>query len=345
MFDTSLTLAQAFDLDNQTIVLLVVVMVLLSGAFVAGKLLARKPESTVNPAVVQIFDQRVRAWLLMWSILVLGFFLGPIATLVLFFGVSFWALREFITLTPTRFGDHRALFWVFFIFTPVQYVLVGLDLSFNPGPVAGPNFYYGLYTILIPVYGSLFVPARVAMSGDYKRFLERIAKIQAGMMICVYSLSHAPALLTLHLETASGTPWEGSNVSLLFYFVLITQLGDVFQFTFDRLLGRRVMAPSINASRTLEGFLGGATSTMLVGIALYWASPFGILWSAVMSLAIYVMGFAGGMTMSAIKRDRGVKDYGTLVQGHAGVLDRIDSLCFAAPIFFHLTRYFFSTIV
>ena len=125
---------------------------------------------------------------------------------------------------------------------------------------------------------------------------------------------------------------------------MITQLGDVFQFTFDRLLGRRVIAPSINASRTVEGFLGGAASTMLVGIALYWASPFGIFWSAAMSLGVYVMGFAGGMTMSAIKRDRGVKDYGTLVQGHAGVLDRIDSLCFASPVFFHLTRYFFSAI-
>jgi phosphatidate cytidylyltransferase len=61
-----------------------------------------------------------------------------------------------------------------------------------------------------------------------------------------------------------------------------------------------------------------------------------------MSLAITLAGFAGGLIMSAIKRDRGVKDYGALIQGHGGMLDRIDSLCFAAPIFFHLTRYFFT---
>ena len=336
------TLAGPVWFTTQTVVLLVVVLVLLAGANLAGWLLSRQPDSNVNPAMVQSFNQRVRAWWMMWVILVAGFLLGTIPTLVLFFFVSFWALREFITLTPTRFGDHRALFWVFFLFTPLQYVLVGLDLFFSPAPGKGPNVYYGLYTILIPVYGSLFVSARVAISGDYKRYLERIAKIQTALMICVYSLSHAPALLTLDLERADNTPWDGSNIGLLFYFVLITQLGDVFQFTFDRLLGRRAIAPSINESRTLEGFLGGAASTMLVGIALYWASPFGLLWSAVMALCIYAMGFAGGMTMSAIKRDRGVKDYGTLVQGHAGVLDRIDSLCFAAPVFFHLTRYFFS---
>ena len=112
--------------------------------------------------------------------------LGYVATVVLFGLISFWALREFITMTPTRRGDHRTLFWTFFLFTPLQYVLVG----------AGRD-YYGLYTIMIPVYASLFIPARIAISGDPKRFLERVAKIQAGLLICVYCLSHAPAILDL----------------------------------------------------------------------------------------------------------------------------------------------------
>jgi phosphatidate cytidylyltransferase len=238
--------------------------------------------------------------------------------------ISAWALREFITLTPTRLGDHRTLGWVFFIFTPAQYILVGLNK-------------YDLYTILIPVYAFLFIPSRVALSGDYKRFLERTAKIQAGLMVSVYCLSHAPAILYLHI---AGDDSHGANARLLFFFVLIVQLNDVFQYGWNKLIGRRVIAPAISPNKTWEGFVGGAASATLAGTALWWATPFPPWLAAGLSLVISVMGFSGGLVMSAIKRDRGVKDYGTLVVGHGGVLDRIDSICFAAPIFFHLTRFY-----
>jgi phosphatidate cytidylyltransferase len=245
-------------------------------------------------------------------------------------------------MTPTRRGDHRTLFWSFIIFTPLQYVLVGLKA-------------YAIYTIMIPVYASLFVPARIAISGDPKRFLERVAKIQAGLLICVYCLSHAPAILQLVLTEAPGGPnaplWvigknaaQGSNASVLFFFVLIVQLNDVFQYMWGQLLGQHVIAPQINASRTWEGLVGGVLSTMLVGMLLWWATPFGPYWAGPIAGAVALAGFAGSMTMSGIKRDRGVQDYGTLVSGHAGVLDTIDSLCFAAPVFFHITRFFFSTM-
>jgi len=248
---------------------------------------------------------------------------------VILFGlISFWALREFITLTPTRLGDHRALFWVFFLFTPLQYVLVGMDGARDTNT-------YGLYSILIPVYAFLFIPARIAIAGDYKRFLERAAKIQAGLVICVYCVSFAPALLYLEF------PEYQKNALLLFYFVLMVQVADGMFYTWDRLYGRHVIAPLIHSSRTWEGFLLGIGSTTLVGTALYWATPFSAWQAGMMSLLIAVAAFAGEMTMSAIKRDRGVKDYGTLVEGHGGVLDRIDSICFAAPVFYHVTRYFF----
>jgi phosphatidate cytidylyltransferase len=237
-------------------------------------------------------------------------------------------------MTPTRRGDHRTLFWSFIVFTPLQYVLIALKA-------------YVIYTIMIPVYASLFVPARIAISGDPKRFLERVAKIQAGLLICVYCLSHAPAILSLVLmEHVAGqkVQWPGSNASVLFFFVLIVQLNDVFQYMWSQLLGRHVIAPQINASRTWEGLIGGALSTMLAGMVLSWATPFGLYWAGPVAGAVALAGFAGSMTMSGIKRDRGVKDYGTLVSGHAGVLDRIDSLCFAAPVFFHITRFFFSTM-
>lgn len=317
--------------DYRTWWMLGCVLGLLIVAFVISQFLRRQPETTVNPALVQMFNQRIRAWWLMCAILVAGFLLGRIGTVVLFGFVSFRALSEFVTITPTRGGDHRALFWVFFAFTPAQYILVGLGQS-----------YYDLYSVLIPVYATLFIPARIAIAGDSRRFLERSAKIQAGLLICVYALSHAPALADLSLVTRGDNdelvPWTGGRAGLLFYFVLLVQLADVFQYAWGKLLGRRVIAVNINASRTWEGFIGGVLSTAVVGALLFWVTPFNIWESACMAMVIAAMGFSGSMTMSAIKRDRGVQDYGTLVQGHPGLLDRIDSLCFAAPVFFHLTR-------
>ena len=217
------------------------------------------------------------------------------------------------------------------------------------------------------------------MAGDYKRFLERTAKIQAGLLICVYCLSYAPALLTLRLppvsenvQAASVTikmrccrkrrtrptsadaqpadekrrrkpaPAEGGSVRLLLFFVLIVQLSDALQYAWSQMPSKHVIVPTINPTRTWEGLLGGTASVTLIGAVLWWATPFhGASWwmAAVMSAVISLMGFAGSITMSAIKRDRGVKDYGTLVEGHGGVLDRIDSICFAAPVFFHCTRW------
>ncbi len=314
-------------MDFRTLGMVGGVLAVLATATTIGQVLKRQPDAGLNPAVVHTFNARIRAWWLMCTVLAAAFLLGPVshvATVVLFGLISFWALREFITLTPTRLADHRTLFWVFFLFTPLQYVLVGLNK-------------YDFYSILIPVYAFLFIPARVALSGDYKRFLERTAKIQAGLMVCVYCLSHAPALLSL--ELANGYK---ENARLLFFFVLVVQLNDVLQYAIGRRLGRRVIAPAISPNKTWEGFVGGAASATLLGTALWWATPFKPWEAALMSLVISIMGFAGGMTMSAIKRDRGVKDYGTLVVGHGGVLDRIDSICFAAPVFFHLTRYYFT---
>ena len=189
-----------------------------------------------------------------------AFLLGRAATVVLFGLISFWALREFITLTPTRPGDHRTLFWVFFLFTPLQFVLVGWATT-------------GSYSIVIPVYAFLFIPARIAMAGDYKRFLERTAKIQAGLLICVYCLSYAPALLTLRSAEASCRT-AGGGVRLLFFFVLIVQLSDVLQYAWAQLPSKHVIVPTINPSRTWEGLLGGTASVTLIGAGLWWATPF-----------------------------------------------------------------------
>jgi phosphatidate cytidylyltransferase len=227
-------------------------------------------------------------------------------------------------MTPTKRGDHDTLLWLFFVITPIQYGLVSIG-------------WYGFFAIFIPVYAFLFVPLRSVLSGDCEHFLERTATIQWALMICVYCVSHAPALLTLEIPG-----FERQNGKLLFYFVLVVQASDVLQYIWGKLLGKHKIAPTVSPNKTWEGFLGGVATATLLGTALWWATPFTPWQAAGMSLAITLMGFVGGLVMSAIKRDRGVKDYGTLIQGHGGGMDRIDSLCFSAPVFFHLTRYFFT---
>jgi len=316
-------------MDAATWGLIGVILGLLAAATAVGEMLKRQPESGLNRAALTAFNGRVRSWWLLCCLLAAAFWFYKAVTVALFGLIAFWALREFITLTPTRLGDHRALFWVFFIVTPLQFLLVALDV-------------YELYSILIPVYAFLFILARVAIAGDYKRYLERVAKIQAGMLVCIYCLSYAPAVLYLDLVDYQNQPWQSPNAALLFYFVVMVQLSDVFHFAWDKLFGRHLVAPMISGSRTWEGFFGGSATVMIVGMALAWATPFGPLWSGGMSLLIAFMAFSGSLTMSAIKRDRGVADYGTLVTGHGGVLDRMDSICFSAPVFYHLTKYFFS---
>jgi phosphatidate cytidylyltransferase len=301
-----------------------VVVTLLSVASAIGQVVKRQPHLGLNAAAISTFNRRVRAWWVICALLAIAF-LSPKLTVALFGLMSFWALREFITLTPTRLGDHRALFWVFFFFTPLQYVLVAFGN-------------YTLYSILIPVYAFLFIPARIAIAGDFKRFLERVAKIQSGLLICVYCLSFAPALLYMDVPGIDADDYS-TRARLLIFFVMMALLAEAFQFAWSRLYGRHVIAPTINAARTWEGLVGGSASTALAGMVLSWATPFQDIWAAAfMAMVVAVMGFAGAMTMSAIKRDRGVRDYGTLVEGHGGVLDRIDSICFAAPVFYHVSR-------
>lgn len=291
-------------------------------ASVVSKVLLRRSSSVVSP-VIENLRQRIRTWWVMSAVFGMAVLTGNAGSTWLFGLISFMALREFITLAPTRRGDHRALFWTFFVITPLQYWFVG----------AGN---YGMFTILIPIYAFLFIPARIVLSGDADHFLERAAKIQWGLMICVYCISHAPALLSLPLRN-----YEGENAKLLLFLVIVTQINDVLQYVFGKLLGRRKIAPAISPNKTWEGFIGGTVGATLIGSLLWWATPF-LLWqAALMSLLITLLGFVGGLTMSAIKRDSGVKDYGALLQGHGGFLDRIDSICFAAPVFFHVTRFYF----
>jgi phosphatidate cytidylyltransferase len=299
------------------------VLALLVVASIAGWILSRRITGGAGRATVENINARIRAWWMMALLFVIGVATGTVGSILLFSLISFLALREFVTLAPTRPGDHRALFWCFFVVTPLQYYLIWIQ-------------WYGLFSILIPVYVSIFLAIRTALAGDTERFLERTAINQWGIMICVYFVSYVPALLMIRIPA-----YENQNAKLMFFLVLVVELSDVLQYVWGKSIGRRPVAPSISPNKTWEGLVGGIVCATAIGTAIWWATPFTPGEAAVMAFVITIMGFAGGLIMSAIKRDRGVKDYGAMIEGHGGVLDRIDSLCFAAPVFFHLTRFFY----
>jgi phosphatidate cytidylyltransferase len=284
---------------------------------------ALKRRHPLNPAIDNL-NARIRSW---WVMILLGggaLLAGRLAIILLFASISFLALREFVTQAPVRRADHSALFICFFLALPVQYVLIGIG-------------WYGLFSIWIPVHCFLALAVAAVLFTDTGRFLDRTAATQWGLMVCVYCISHIPALMTLRI------PGYESRVALLMVFiVLIAQVGDILQYVWGKLIGRHRVSPILSPSKTVEGLVGGVLSATVFGALLRPITPFTVPQAALMAFLIAILGFLGGLVMSAIKRDRGIKDWSHLIEGHGGMLDRIDSLCFSAPVFFHLTRYFFS---
>ena len=290
----------------------------------AGSILKNRRRRETVRSTIDTLNARIRAWWKMCIIFGLSILLGRIGALVVFAAISFLAMREYMTLVPTRRGDHRTLFWSFFVIMPLQYYLVGAQR-------------YGLFSIMIPVLAFIFVPTSIAIAGDTSNFLERSAKIQFGLMVCVYCLSHAPALLLLNIPG-----FAGHNARLLLYLGFVDQMSDLLQYVWDKLIGKHKIAWRVSPNKTWEGFAGGVVSATGIGAALWWATPFTPLQSAGMSFMICLLGFAGSLVISALKRDIGIKDFGLVIEGQGGILDHVDSLCFAAPIFFHLVRYYFA---
>ncbi|WP_047456837.1 phosphatidate cytidylyltransferase [Rhizobium rhizogenes] len=290
-------------------------------ASVIGYVLQQRLSPDGSNAAIENLNARIKAWWVMVILIGLAFLAGRAGVILLFAFCSFAALREFITLISTRRADHWALAAAFFIALPVQYYLLWAEQ-------------YGIYAIFIPVYAFLLMPIIAVLRGDTERFLIRIAEVQWALMICVFCASHVPALLTLHIPG-----YEGRNVLLIAFLVIVVQLSDVLQYVWGKLFGRTKIAPKLSPSKTVEGFVGGVASATLIGAALWWITPFTPWQAGLLAFVITIMGFFGGLVMSAIKRDRGVKDWGHLIEGHGGLIDRLDSVVFSAPIFFHLVRY------
>lgn len=308
------------------VTLLAALFAVLIVASAIGFVLQRRLSPGGTNAVIENLNDRIRAWWVMVVAMGIALLAGKTGVVVLFALCSFAALREFLTLTTTSRGDHWGLAGAFFIVLPVQYWLVHAE-------------WYGLYSIFIPVYAFLAMSILAALRGQTERFLVRVSEVQWALMITVFFASHVPALLTLQIPG-----FEGRNVLLIAFLILVVQGSDVLQYVWGKLLGRTKIAPSLSPSKTVEGFVGGALSATLLGAALSWMTPFSPLQAALLSFVIVLMGFFGGLVMSAIKRDRGVKDWGHMIAGHGGFIDRLDSVVFAAPVFFHVVRFWWSTV-
>ena len=272
---------------------------------------------------VELFNQRTRTWWVMLGVFAVVLTVGHVWSIVVFAATSFLLLRELITLSPTRPGDHPALFWVFFVILPGQYVLLATG-------------WYGLFSIMIPVYAFLFLPIRAALAGDAEGFLERTAKIHWALIVGVYCVSHAPALLELEV-----TGWTGGPPLLLFLLILLVQVNDIVRVVGGRLLGGRKFLARIDARTRLAGVVAGLAVTAGCGAALAFATPFRAWQAACLSLLVALMGSAGSLVTAAILRDPG-RAGGRVIRTRITMAERAVPLCFAAPVYFHFIRYWFT---
>ncbi len=266
---------------------------------------------------------RVKTWWIIVVTMAGALIIGPLASTVVLAFVSFLALKEYFSVIPTRQSDRVVLF-VAYLAIPLQYWLIG----------AGR---YGIFIVLVPVWMLMAVPAVMVMRGETQGFLRAAATIHWGLMACVFAIGHAAALLAI--DPAGDT---ATGAGLFVLLLLLTGLNDVAQYISGQLFGRRQVAPSVSPNKTVEGLAGGiAVSVLVAALVGPFITPLSPGFSAFLGGALALGGFLGDLTISGVKRDLGLKDTGTLLPGHGGILDRIDSLVFTAPLFFHLTRFFY----
>lgn len=267
---------------------------------------------------------RIRTWWLIVLLLFAALLISRGVAIVFFALVSYLAFKEFITLIPTRRADHRVLFWAYWTI-PLQYFWAYIE-------------WYGMFIIFIPVYMFLLLPVRMLLRGETEGFLKAAGTLQWGLLITVFSLSHLAFLLVL---PGADRP-EISGVGLVLYLVSLTECNDVAQYLWGKSCGRARVVPTVSPNKTWAGLLGGIATTTALAVALAPVLTPLTLWHALpVGAMIGIAGFFGDICISAVKRDIGIKDTGNLLPGHGGILDRVDSLTFTAPLFFHFVRYYY----
>lgn len=268
--------------------------------------------------------QRVRSWWWMIGAFTLAMLLNRTVAIVFLAFISYLALKEYLSLIPTRRIDRAVLLFAY-LAIPLQFYWAAQD-------------WYGMFIVFIPVWAFLFFPALMALRGETEGFLRAVGTLSWGLMMTVFTLSHMAMLL---VSGDAVNPIAG-GLGLLFFLVMLAQFNDVAQYTWGKLTGRHKVTPKVSPKKTWEGLIGGvATTTLVAALIGPYLMPMDHAWSALAGLIIGASGFLGDITMSAMKRDLGVKDASGLIPGHGGILDRVDSLTYAAPIFTHFIRYFF----
>ena len=288
---------------------------------VLGEVLrARIPEGQANPTL-ETYMMRVHSWWGMVILFSLALLSGRVGILLLFAFASFAALREVLTFTHKTKADHLSLALGFFVILPAQYVFVGLGWT-------------AAFTVLVPVHAFLLLPVLSALRGPADRFLVRVAETQWGLMICIYCASHIPALMTLEIPG-----YDSRAILLIVFFIMVVQFGDLLEYFFGRRFGRLKVAPGLSP-KTWEGVAFGLALAAAIGGLLSWITPFGVAGAAAMAFVASATGMLGNLVFAAIKRDRGVKDWSHLIPGQGGFMDQMDSVIFAAPVFYHLVALF-----
>jgi phosphatidate cytidylyltransferase len=266
--------------------------------------------------------QRIRSWWLIVSIFTLVIIMSRNISVAFFAFVSFLALKEYLSIVPTRRADRRVLFWSY-LSIPVQYYWVA-------------QAWYGMFIIFIPVYVFLLLPMRMVIIGETKEFLRAAGTLHWGIMTMVFGISHIAYLLVL---PEANNPSAG-GAGLVLFLVFLTEFNDVAQYVWGKMLGRKKIIPKVSPNKTWEGFLGGmGTTTLLAVLLAEWLTPMTWMVAIAAGLLISTAGFIGDVTISALKRDIGLKDSGSILPRHGGILDRIDSLTYTAPLFFHFIYY------
>jgi phosphatidate cytidylyltransferase len=294
-----------------------VVLLLILGTLIIFLLTQRYPERNFRE-----LRQRIQSWWWMAGLFILALLIDKLLSLIVLGLISFLALKEYLSLIPTRRADHRVLLWAY-LAIPIQYYWAHIH-------------WYGMFIIFIPVYMFLLLPVRMVLIGETAGFLRAVGTLHWGLMTTVFSLSHAAYLLML---PDAKNPIAGS-AGLLFFLVFLTEFNDIFQYIGGQLFGNHKIIPKVSPNKTWEGFLSGLFTTTLVATLIApWLTPLH-LWQAIIAgLLIATTGFFGDVSISALKRDLGIKDTGELLPGHGGILDRVDSLTYTAPLFFHFIYY------
>lgn len=314
-------MTQLFDLkalfNNDVIIVIGLIFGLLVFAsilfFVLGKI---KPEANLSE-----LKSRTKSWWVMSIVFIAATLLNTKISYVAIAFLSFVAFRELYSLLDLRQSDRRAIFWAL-LAIPIQYYLAYIG-------------WYGAFIIFIPVVMFLILPMRLVLKGDTKGIIKSMSILQWSLMLTVFGISHMAYLLSL--PEIEG--FEPGGRGLLLFLVFLTEINDVLQFTWGKLFGKFKVIPKVSPNKTWEGLLGGIICTTILGYSLSFLTPLDSSQIIFVSFMIAVSGFIGDIVMSAIKRDIGIKDTGSTIPGHGGILDRIDSLAYTAPVFFHLLYY------